>query len=181
MQYGVTLPDHVDAPALVALGQEAEEAGWDGVFLWDPVWGLDPWITLTGVALRTTRVRLGTMLTPVSRRRPWTLASQLATLDHLSGGRVILPVGLGAAGPEHTRSGFARVGEETNRTVRAQLLDEALEIVTGLWSGAPLHYQGPDCLTCMHATWPRAGSQSRQRAGEKPVIRVRQPGGRFLT
>ncbi len=142
MQYGVTLPDHVDAPALVALGQEAEEAGWDGVFLWDPVWGLDPWITLTGVALRTTRVRLGTMLTPVSRRRPWTLASQLATLDHLSGGRVILPVGLGAAGPEHTRSGFARVGEETNRTVRAQLLDEALEIVTGLWSGAPLHYQG---------------------------------------
>ena len=85
----------------------------------------------------TQRIRLGTMLTPVSRRRPWKLASETATLDHLSNGRVILAVGLGA--PE---TGFANFGEQTDRKIRAELLDEGLAIVAGLWRGQPFNFDG---------------------------------------
>ena len=85
----------------------------------------------------TERIRIGTMLTPVSRRRPWKLASEAATLDHLSNGRVILPVGLGAL-----NVGFEQFGEETERKVRAELLDEGLDIITGLWSQKAFHYEG---------------------------------------
>ncbi len=141
MQYGVTLPD-VDARTLVDLAQEAEAAGWDGVFVWDMIWGTDPWVSLAAVAMATSRVRLGTMLTPLSRRRPWKLASEVATLDRLSQGRVILPVGLGAAAPEHPESGFPKVGEEIDRKLRAELLDESLDILDGLWSGQPFSYEG---------------------------------------
>jgi hypothetical protein len=141
VQYGVTFPD-VEARALVDLAQEAEAAGWDGVFVWDMIWGTDPWVSLAAVAMATSRVRLGTMLTPLSRRRPWKLASEVATLDRLSNGRVILPVGLGATGPEHPESGFPKVGEETDRKARAALLDESLDILDGLWSGQPFSYEG---------------------------------------
>jgi hypothetical protein len=87
--------------------------------------------------MRTERIRLGTMLTPVSRMRPWKLASETATLDNLSNGRVILAVGLGA-----TDTGFAEFGEVTDRTIRAELLDEGLDILTGLWRGQPFSYDG---------------------------------------
>jgi hypothetical protein len=141
MQYGVTFPA-VDARTLADLAQEAEAAGWDGVFVWDLIWGVDPWVSLAAVAMVTSRVRIGTMLTPLSRRRPWKVASEVATLDHLSNGRVILPVGLGAAGPEHVDSGFPNVGEEVDRRIRAELLDESLDILDGLWSGEPFSYAG---------------------------------------
>ena len=89
-------------------------------------------------AVRTnSRIRLGTLLTPPSRRRPWELASQVATVDRLSEGRVTLSVGLGAID-----SGFDKFGEECDRRVRAELLDEALDIVTGLWNGQPFSYSG---------------------------------------
>lgn len=88
--------------------------------------------------MRTERVRIGTMLTPVSRRRPWKLARETSTLDRLSKGRLILPVGLGALDD----AGFGRVGEATDRKTRAELMDEGLEIVTGLWSGQPFSYTG---------------------------------------
>src|SRR5579883_2486870 len=114
MQFGVTFPD-VDARTLADLAQEAEAAGWDGVFVWDMIWGVDPWVSLAAAAMVTSRVRIGTMLTPLSRRRPWKVASEVVTLDHLSNGRVILPVGLGAAGPEHVNSGFPKVGELITR------------------------------------------------------------------
>lgn len=78
----------------------AEQAGWDGVFVWEAAYGVDAWSLLAAIAARTSRVRLGTLLTPLPWRRPWKVASQVATLDQLSGGRAILSVGLGApAGP----------------------------------------------------------------------------------
>ena len=137
MQYGITLPTSVDARTLAELAHEAEEVGWDGIFYWDVIWGNDPWVALAAVAMRTERVRMGTMLTPISRRRPWKLASETVTLDHLSNGRLILPVGLGA--PE---TGFDKVGEEIDRKKRAKMLDEGLDILNGLWSGQPFSYNG---------------------------------------
>lgn len=141
MHYGVTLP-LLDPFILTDLAHEAEETGWDGVFVWDGIWGIDVWVALAAVAMRTERIRFGTMLTPLSRRRPWKVASEVVTLDHLSNGRVILPVGLGAVGEEHVHDWFAQVGEETDRKVRADLLDESLDIIDGLWSGKPFSYNG---------------------------------------
>ena len=136
MRYGFVLP-HGDARTAADLAHEAEEAGWDGFFVWEPVWGIDAWVSLTAAAMRTERIRLGTMLTPLSRMRPWKLASETATLDNLSGGRVILAVGLGA-----TDTGFDAFGEVTDRKTRAELLDEGLDILTGLWRGQPFTYEG---------------------------------------
>ena len=136
MKYGFVLP-FVDARTAADLAREAESCGWDGVFVADTVWGVDPWVTLAAAAMTTENIRLGTMLTPVSRRRPWKLASETATLDNLSGGRLILAVGLGA--PD---TGFREFGEEVDRRKRAELLDEGLDIVTGLWLGQPFGYEG---------------------------------------
>jgi hypothetical protein len=136
MQYGFVLP-YGDARLAADYAYAAEEAGWDGFFVWEPVWGWEAWIMLTAAAMRTERIRLGTMITPVSRMRPWELASKTVTLDHLSNGRVILAVGLGAID-----TGFAEFGEETDRMARAELLDEGLDIVTGLWRGQPFNYDG---------------------------------------
>jgi hypothetical protein len=136
MKYGFILPDG-DARTAAELAHEAEAAGWDGFFVWDPVWGIDAWVALTAAALRTERIRLGTMLTPLSRMRPWELASKTATLDNLSNGRVVLSVGLGAVD-----TGFETFGEVTDRKTRAELLDEGLDILTGLWHGQPFNYNG---------------------------------------
>jgi alkanesulfonate monooxygenase SsuD/methylene tetrahydromethanopterin reductase-like flavin-dependent oxidoreductase (luciferase family) len=136
MRYGFVLPQG-DASDAANLAREAEVAGWDGFFVWDPVWGVDPWVALAAAAMVTERIRLGTMLTPVSRRRPWKLASETATLDRLSRGRVILAVGLGAID-----TGFAEFGEETDRKTRAELLDEGLAIIEGLWRGQPFAFEG---------------------------------------
>jgi len=95
MKFGFVLP-YGDARTAADLAQAAEGAGWDGFFVWEPVWGNDAWVGLAAAAMVTHRIRLGTMLTPLSRMRPWKLASETATLDNLSGGRVILSVGLGA-------------------------------------------------------------------------------------
>jgi hypothetical protein len=139
----------IDVHTLAQLAVEAETAGWDGVFVWDCLYGspenepekratCDPWIALAAIALATKRVRLGTMVTPLSRRRPWKVARETVTLDHLSQGRLILPVGLGAV----TEGGYAKVGEELDRKIRAQMLDEGLAILTGLWSGQPFSFSG---------------------------------------
>jgi alkanesulfonate monooxygenase SsuD/methylene tetrahydromethanopterin reductase-like flavin-dependent oxidoreductase (luciferase family) len=132
-----------DPRTVAELAREAEEAGWDGVFYWDGISlgameTYDPWVVMAAMAMRTERVRIGAMLTPPARRRPWKLARETMTLDHLSGGRLVLPVGLGAVDD----GGFGKVGEPTDRKVRARLLDESLEILTGLWSGEPFSYEG---------------------------------------
>src|SRR4051794_1151222 len=95
MKHGFVLPTG-DARVAADLAREAEAAGWDGFFVWEPVWGVDAWVSLTPAAMVTDRIRLGTMLTPTPRMRPWKLASETATLDVLSGGRVIVALGLGA-------------------------------------------------------------------------------------
>ncbi len=136
MKFGFVLPKG-DARTAADCAYKAEQAGWDGFFVWEPVWGIDAWVCLTAAAMRTKRIRLGTLLSPISRMRPWKLASETATLDHLSNGRVILSVGLGAVD-----TGFEAFGEVTNRKTRAELLDEGLQILTGLWSGQPFEFSG---------------------------------------
>lgn len=143
MQYGFILSDG-DIHTIGEMAAQAEAAGWDGVFYWDGICipgkelMYDPWVVLTSIALHTTRVRIGAILTPLSRRRPWKLARETVSVDHLSHGRLVVPVGLGALDD----AGFARAGEATSRSVRAELLDEGLAILTGLWSGQPFSYQG---------------------------------------
>lgn len=143
MRYGFIIP-RGDLTTILDLAAEAEEAGWDGVFYWDGIYiegagsMYDPWVVLGAIALRTTRIRIGAILTPPSRRRPWKLARETMTVDHLSHGRLILPVGLGALDD----GGFAKVGEPTDRKTRAALLDESLAILSGLWSGQPFSFHG---------------------------------------
>ena len=136
MKYGFVYPGG-EARDAAKTAQVAEAAGWDGFFVWEPVWGVDAWVSLAAAAMLTERIRLGTMLTPVSRCRPWKLAGETATLDRLSNGRAILSVGLGAV-----ESGFSQFGEETDRKIRAELVDEGLEIITGLWKGQPFSFSG---------------------------------------
>jgi alkanesulfonate monooxygenase SsuD/methylene tetrahydromethanopterin reductase-like flavin-dependent oxidoreductase (luciferase family) len=145
MQYGFVIPK--GSPREVAeMAHELEESGWDGAFYWDGInvagAGLeevyDPWVVMAAMAMRTERVRLGAIVTPPSRRRPWKLARETMTLDRLSNGRLIVPVGLGAIEDQ----GFANVGEVTDRATRAALLDESLRILAGLWSGEPFAFQG---------------------------------------
>lgn len=136
MKYGFVFP-YGDAQAAGEFAKELEQAGWDGMFVWEPIWGYDAWISLAVAAMRTKRIRLGTMITPLARMRPWKLASETVTFDHLSQGRLILAVGLGAI-----NTGFAEFGEITERKIRAELLDEGLEILTGLWQGQPYSFKG---------------------------------------
>jgi alkanesulfonate monooxygenase SsuD/methylene tetrahydromethanopterin reductase-like flavin-dependent oxidoreductase (luciferase family) len=148
MKYGCVIDDG-NFKAFGDLAREAEEAGWDGIFIADAIgietkgfpaseW-FDPWVVLAVMAERTERIMLGTLITPVSRRRPWKLAREVSTLDHLSGGRIILGAGLGAAADD---GGFYKVGEQMDLKSRAELLDEGLEIVAGLWKGKPFSLDG---------------------------------------
>jgi probable F420-dependent oxidoreductase len=127
----------------VRLARAAESSGWDGVFIWDHLafaWGApaaDPWTVLAAIAMSTERVRLGTAVTPVARRRPQVLAHQVATLDNLSGGRVTFGAGLGGSASE-----FGKFGEATDAKVRAAMLDEGLELLRGLWSGDEVTHRG---------------------------------------
>lgn len=148
MRYGFVLPGG-DVWTIPEMAAEAEAAGWDGVFIPDcisidtpdnpPGPFYDPWILLALMAARTERIILGPMLAAISRRRPWKLARETMTLDHLSHGRLVLPVGLGAAPDD---AGFYKVGEEMSARGRAQLLDECLAILKGAWSGAPFSHDG---------------------------------------
>jgi alkanesulfonate monooxygenase SsuD/methylene tetrahydromethanopterin reductase-like flavin-dependent oxidoreductase (luciferase family) len=146
MQYGIHIPPFgplSDARALADLAADAEAAGWDGFFLWDdvsfdpPIPVADPWIALAAMALRTQTIRLGPLVTPLPRRRPWKVAREALTLDHLSGGRLILGVGTGGAVEE-----FASLGEAQDPKLRAAMLDEGLHILTGLWRGEPFQFAG---------------------------------------
>jgi probable F420-dependent oxidoreductase len=149
MRFGITIPNFgicSDARTAAMLAREAEEAGWDGFFLWDHVlWTWpetqlagDPFVTLAAIAMSTERIKIGTMVTPVPRRRPWTLARQLTTLDHLSGGRVVAGVGIGG----DWFGDYSKFGEPADDKTHAEMLDEGLEVIAGLWSGEPFSFEG---------------------------------------
>jgi alkanesulfonate monooxygenase SsuD/methylene tetrahydromethanopterin reductase-like flavin-dependent oxidoreductase (luciferase family) len=145
LKCGIYVPNfgaYGEATALVELGELAEKAGWDGLFVWDHIAGwpqpiVDPWVALTAIATRTSRIRIGTTVTPVPRRRPWKLARETVSLDRLSGGRLILGVGIGGGEAE-----WGSLGEETDLRTRGQMLDEGLEVLTGLWSGESFSFDG---------------------------------------
>jgi alkanesulfonate monooxygenase SsuD/methylene tetrahydromethanopterin reductase-like flavin-dependent oxidoreductase (luciferase family) len=139
--------DALADPIVVArLAAEAEEAGWDGVFVWDQVcWRppiqevADPWITLAAIASSTERVRLGPMVSPLPRRRPAKLARETATLDGLSRGRLTLGVGIGS---DRFGGELSKTGEELDDRTRGRMLDESLEILAAAWSGEPVQHRG---------------------------------------
>jgi alkanesulfonate monooxygenase SsuD/methylene tetrahydromethanopterin reductase-like flavin-dependent oxidoreductase (luciferase family) len=135
MQFGVVLPGGT-APQQLELAIVAEQSGWDGVFVWEAAYGVDAWTLLAAIAARTERIRLGTMLTPLPWRRPWKVASQVVTLDQLSGGRAILAVGLGAVD-----TGLPDTGEVTDLRGRAEHLDEGIDLIRTLWEGGS-SYEG---------------------------------------
>lgn len=146
MQYAVDLINFGpfgDARVLAELAKVAEDAGWDGFFIWDHLyWGpwphVDPWVALTAMAMNTQRIRIGTMITPIARRRPHKLARETVSIDHLSNGRLILGVGAGGGGKDE----YDDLGEADTDQKRGAMLDEGLEILTGLWSGETVHFRG---------------------------------------
>jgi len=146
LRYGISLSNigtYSEPGISVRVAQAAEAGGWDGIFVWDHlafVWGApaaDPWTVLAAIAAGTKSIRLGTAVTPVARRRPQVLANQVATLDVLSGGRVIFGAGLGGSPSE-----FGKFGEPTDAKVRATMLDEGLDVMQRLWSGEEVDHHG---------------------------------------
>jgi alkanesulfonate monooxygenase SsuD/methylene tetrahydromethanopterin reductase-like flavin-dependent oxidoreductase (luciferase family) len=135
-----------DPRAVANLAADAEEAGWDGFFVWDHLdWRepirevADPWIVLTAIAAATERLRLGPMVTALARRRPAKVARETATLDRLSAGRLTLGVGLGS---DQFGGEFSKTGEQLDDRTRGQMLDESLQILTAAWSGEPVRHRG---------------------------------------
>ncbi len=176
MKFGFIVPTG-STDNVLDLAVEIERAGWDGFFFWDGIGGQawDPWAILAAVAVKTERVRLGAMIFPLSRRRPWKVAHEALTVDHLSHGRLVLPVGLGAL----DNGGFSRVRPEaTDRQERAERLDETLAILERAWTGEPVthtgkHYQinemafeppavqQPRIPVWVVGAWPRPKSMAR--------------------
>jgi alkanesulfonate monooxygenase SsuD/methylene tetrahydromethanopterin reductase-like flavin-dependent oxidoreductase (luciferase family) len=137
MRYGYVLP-YGDARATAELAALAEDNGWDGFFVWESIWGMDAWVMLGAAAMTTERIRLGTMLTPLPRRKPWDVAGQTSTVDNLSNGRVILAAGLGVSGEER----FWLFEDDPGRKARAEMLDESLEMLAHLWQDQPFDFKG---------------------------------------
>ncbi len=131
--------DELADPRVIAeLAASAESAGWDGFFLWDhvayraPTQAVaDPWVALSAIACATERMRIGPLVTPLSRRRVHKVARETATLDLLSGGRLTFGAGLGS----DNNGELEPFGEVVDPRERAQLLDEGLEALTGYWAG----------------------------------------------
>jgi hypothetical protein len=149
MKFGIYIPNFGsfgNARLLADFAAEAERAGWDGCFIWDhlvrsivaPV--ADPWVALAAMAAATRRIRIGALVTPLARRRPWKVARETVTLDHLSGGRLVFGLGLGGASGQAVE--WENFGEVTDLKARAVRMEEALEILTGLWSGKPFSFNG---------------------------------------
>jgi probable F420-dependent oxidoreductase len=166
MRYGIDVPNFGDfgnPRTLADLAREAEEAGWDGFFFWDhlqtaqPVPFTDPWVALAAMAARTERIRLGTLVTPLPRRRPWKLARETVSVDQLSGGRLVLGVGIGI----NEWREYSAFGEPTDEAQHGAMLDEGLEVLTGLWSGEPFSFQGQQYQVQEAQFLPRPVQQPR--------------------
>jgi hypothetical protein len=165
LSYGVFLApfaEFAEPERLVVLARSAEEAGWHGFFLWDHVLegsGMpvaDSFVMASAIAQETERVRLGMLVTPLARRRPWVFARQCATLDRLANGRLVVGIGLG----HDTRGELSSFsGEVIDTARRAAVLDESLEIVVRLWSGEPVDYEGEQLAVHAPAFLPRPVQQ----------------------
>jgi alkanesulfonate monooxygenase SsuD/methylene tetrahydromethanopterin reductase-like flavin-dependent oxidoreductase (luciferase family) len=173
--YALYLPPFgplADPTSLVELARRAEAAGWDGVFLWDhvladgPIEVSDPWVVLGAMAAATSRIRLGTMVSPLPRRRPWVLARQAGTVSRLSGGRCVLGVGLGA----DEYGDFSRFDEATDLAERAHMADDSLAIIAALWSGEPLAVDGPNYVVDLPETFTEPHRIPIWVAGTLPVV-----------
>ncbi|HEX2618686.1 MAG TPA: LLM class flavin-dependent oxidoreductase [Phototrophicaceae bacterium] len=150
MKYALYLPNFGpfgDVRTLVNLARDAEAVGWDGFFLWDHIARqhavgnvVDPWIALSAIALSTSSIKIGALITPLPRRRPWKVARETASLDQLSGGRLIFGAGIGGKGGQEVE--WDNFGEVADLKVRGTMLDEGLDILTGLWSGDIFQYNG---------------------------------------
>ena len=146
MHYALHVPNFGDPGELVDLGVATESAGWDGFFVWDHVFGgpgfpvpmADPWVVLGALAVRTERMRIGTAITPMARRRPQKVEREIVTLDHLSGGRAVLGVGLGNPLADE----YGAFGEPDEPRIVADRLDEALDVLNGLSSAQPFDHDG---------------------------------------
>ncbi|WP_370936582.1 LLM class flavin-dependent oxidoreductase [Amycolatopsis sp. cg13] len=158
IRYGLYLPPFGplgDPADVVDLAVRAETAGWDGVFLWDHVVPAmppiaDTWTTLAAIAQATSRVLLGPMVTPPSRRRPWVLAREAATVARLSRGRLILGAGIGS----DETGDFSRFGDPSSPAALSSRTDEALEIVRAMWAGKAVEHDGPHYQVRLDATEP---------------------------
>jgi alkanesulfonate monooxygenase SsuD/methylene tetrahydromethanopterin reductase-like flavin-dependent oxidoreductase (luciferase family) len=148
-KFGIFVPNFgpfFDPGALAELAREVEEAGWDGFFVWDHIaWAddpsmpvVDPWVALAAIAAATTKIRIGALITPIARRRPWKLARETVSLDHLSNGRLVFGTGLGYSAPVE----FAAFSEPEDDRVRAAILDEGLNVLDQLWSGEEVRFAG---------------------------------------
>jgi alkanesulfonate monooxygenase SsuD/methylene tetrahydromethanopterin reductase-like flavin-dependent oxidoreductase (luciferase family) len=147
MRYAVDLTGfgrYADAAVVAEAASAAEASGWDGLFIWDHLGWIggipcgDPLVSLTAAAVATERIRIGFDVTPLPRRRPQVVATAVAALDRLSGGRVTFGAGLGGDSTE-----FEAFGEDARPSVRAAKLDEALAILAGLWAGERVDHHGP--------------------------------------
>ena len=147
VRFAIDLPnfgEYSDPHLLAQLAREAEDAGWDGCFIWDHIQVqrsasvADPWVALAAMALVTRRIRIGPLVTPLFRRHPWKVARETVTLDHLSGGRLTLGVGLGS----DMFGEISAFDGPLADSLRAEMLDESLAIVTGLWSGESFSFSG---------------------------------------
>lgn len=148
MQFGITIPNFGsfgNAATLADLARSAEANGWDGCFNWDHLRAFkdatplaDPWLSATAMALATERIRIGPLVTPLPRRRPWQVARQAVTLDHLSNGRLIFGVGIGGDWERE----YSAFNEDPDQKRHGAMLDEALTIIDGLWSGEPFTFSG---------------------------------------
>src|SRR5262249_41363086 len=168
MRQAVFLPNFGpfgDPESLVGVARTAEQSGWDGFFVWDHIqWSgespapvVDPWVSLGAIAASTSKIRLGTMITPLARRRPWKVARETLTVDRLSRGRMTLGVGLGT--PVETE--FETFGEETDARTRAARLDEGLAVLDGLWRGEGFSFDGEHYKIDRAQFHPRAFQEPR--------------------
>ena len=166
MEFGIDLPnfgEFGDPGVLLDLALEAEAAGWDGFFLWDhllsggQIPATDPWMVMSAIAVRTERIRLGPMVTPLARRRMNKLARETVALDHLSRGRLIMGVGLGFFDDKE----FTAFGDEGAPRIRAQILDESLQILEGLWGGEAFTFEGQHLRATTSPFLPRPLQQPR--------------------
>jgi alkanesulfonate monooxygenase SsuD/methylene tetrahydromethanopterin reductase-like flavin-dependent oxidoreductase (luciferase family) len=134
---------YAEVPLLADLAALAESSGWDGFFVQDgllpaqPETMVDPWLALCAIALATQRMRIGAFMTPLAAYRPWQLARQTSTLDHLSHGRLIFGAGLG-----FKEEDFLAVGEDATARVRAEKLDEGLALLRLFWNGEAFSFTG---------------------------------------